>query len=92
MADKVTLPVTEDPDPPRTLPERNLLAAVLARAFCDLKGPHASERRKAEAWIRSKSRKEWTFAWVCYNLDLDPKEILKNLRKINISRLKAGTR
>lgn len=66
-------------------PERNLLAAVLARAICDAFGTAHCERhvvRSARRWIFGKltPKVPFSFAWVSIHLDLDPIELQDNLR------------
>lgn len=66
-------------------PERNLLAAVLARAICDAFGTAHCERhvvRSARQWLFGKllPKKPFSFAWVCMHLDLDPIELQRSLR------------
>jgi hypothetical protein len=67
-------------------PERNLLAAVLARAICDAFGSAHCERhvvRSARRWLFGKltPTKPFSFAWVAINLDIDPKMLRKTLRQ-----------
>lgn len=66
-------------------PERNLLAAVLARAICDAFGTAHCERhvvRSARQWLFGKltPKKAFSFAWVALHLDLDPKSLQESLR------------
>ena len=66
-------------------PERNLLAAVLARAICDAFGTAHCERhivRSARQWIFGKidSSKPFTFGWVALHLDLEPVALQDTLR------------
>jgi hypothetical protein len=66
-------------------PERNLLAAVLARAICDAFGTAHCERhivRSARQWLFGKLlySQAFSFAWVAVHLDLDPKMLQENLR------------
>ena len=66
-------------------PERNLLAAVLARAICDAFGTAHCERhivRSARQWLFGKMtpKKPFSFAWVCIHLDLEPVALQQNLR------------
>jgi hypothetical protein len=68
-------------------PERNLLSAVLARAICDAFGPAHCERhvvRSARQWLFGKIciSQSFSFGWVATNLDLDPLELQKNLRRL----------
>lgn len=66
-------------------PERNLLAAVLARAICDAFGTAHCERhivRSARQWLFGKltPKKPFSFAWVALHLDLDPISLQESLR------------
>ncbi len=66
-------------------PERNLLAAVLARAICDAFGTAHCERhvvRSARQWLFGKltPKEPFSFAWVALHLDLDPVSLQSNLR------------
>ncbi|MBX7143138.1 MAG: hypothetical protein K1X79_01680 [Oligoflexia bacterium] len=66
-------------------PERNLLAAVLARAICDAFGTAHCERhvvRSARQWLFGKltPKKPFSFAWVALHLDLDPISLQQSLR------------
>jgi len=61
----------------RIKPERNLLAAVLARAICDAFGSAQCDRhvvRSARQWLFGKltPTRSFSFAWVAQHLDLDP--------------------
>lgn len=66
-------------------PERNLLAAVLARAICDAFGTAHCERhvvRSARQWLFGKlmPKRPFSFAWVALHLDLDPVSLQHTLR------------
>ena len=66
-------------------PERNLLAAVLARAICDAFGTAHCERhivRSSRQWLFGKLTPKipFSFAWVCLHLDLDPVALQESLR------------
>jgi hypothetical protein len=66
-------------------PERNLLAAVLARAICDAFGTAHCERhvvRSARQWLFGKltPKRPFSFAWVALHLDLDPFSLQQSLR------------
>ena len=66
-------------------PERNLLAAVLARAICDAFGTAHCERhivRSARQWLFGKltPKRPFSFAWVAQHLDLDPVALQESLR------------
>ena len=65
--------------------ERNLLAAVLARAICDAFGTAHCERhivRSARQWLFGKltPKRPFSFAWVALHLDLDPVSLQGSLR------------
>ena len=65
-------------------PERNLLAAVLARAICDAFGTAHCERhvvRSARQWLfgRLTPKKPFSFAWVALHLDLEPLSLQDSL-------------
>lgn len=67
-------------------PERNLLAAVLARAICDAFGTAHCERhivRSARQWLFGKltPTKPFSFAWVCLHLDLEPRALQETMRQ-----------
>ncbi|RMD84055.1 MAG: hypothetical protein D6808_07640 [Candidatus Dadabacteria bacterium] len=67
-------------------PERNLLAAVLARAICDAFGSAQCDRhevRTARQWLfgRLTPKLPFSFAWVSLHLDLDPVSLQETLRQ-----------
>lgn len=66
-------------------PERNLLAAVLARAICDAFGSAQCDRhvvRSARQWLFGAltPTRAFSFAWVAQHLDLDPVALQQSLR------------
>ena len=66
-------------------PERNLLAAVLARAICDAFGSAQCDRhvvRSARQWLFGAltPKRAFSFAWVAQHLDLDPIALQGTLR------------
>jgi hypothetical protein len=66
-------------------PERNLLAAVLARAICDAFGSAQCDRhvvRSARQWLFGAltPTRAFSFAWVAQNLDLDPVALQQTLK------------
>lgn len=76
---------TNDDAKSQIKPERNLLAAVLARAICDAFGTAHCERhvvRSARRWIFGKLtyKVPFSFAWVALHLDLEPDELQNSLR------------
>lgn len=66
-------------------PERNLLAAVLARAICDAFGSAQCDRhivRSARQWLFGvlTPTRAFSFAWVAQHLDLDPVALQHTLK------------
>ena len=66
-------------------PERNLLAAVLARAICDAFGSAQCDRhvvRSARQWLFGSltPTRAFSFAWVAQHLDLDPVALQNTLK------------
>jgi hypothetical protein len=66
-------------------PERNLLAAILARAICDAFGSAQCDRhivRSARQWLFGglTPTRAFSFAWVAQHLDLDPIALQQTLR------------
>jgi hypothetical protein len=66
-------------------PERNLLAAVLARAICDAFGSAQCDRhvvRSARQWLFGAltPTRAFSFAWVSQHLDLDPIALQQTLK------------
>lgn len=66
--------------------ERNLLAAVLARAICDAFGTAQCDRhvvRSARQWLFGPltPTRAFSFAWVTQHLDLEPEELQESLKK-----------
>jgi|GEM_PF-3358355 hypothetical protein len=67
-------------------PERNLILAILERAILDLTGNDEIQAKDAEEWLfgadATSDPDEFTFAWVCMELDLDIKEISEKIRNM----------
>ena len=67
-------------------PERNLLMAILERAILDYVGNDSREVTSAEEWlfeeVNSPSFDEFTFPWVCQELDLDYERTARLIRQI----------
>ncbi len=64
-------------------PERRLLLAVLERAILDYVGNDRREVKAAEDWIFGDSEEfedQFSFAWVCKQLDLEPQFVSKTIR------------
>lgn len=71
----------------RGTPERNLVLAILERAILDYVGNNEKEVRRAEAWLFTTNEdydenqiEDFSFEWVCHQLDLEPKKIAKIIR------------
>ena len=74
-----------DPTNCEIRPERNLLAALMARAICDAFAPtfcEAHHTRSALRWLFSPltPKRPFSFAWVSLLLDLDPKSLQRYLK------------
>ena len=67
-------------------PERRLLLAVLERAVLDYVGNDSREVTEAEDWlfgeIENPTYAEFTFSWVCEELDLDMKKIASTIQSM----------
>lgn len=65
-------------------PERNLLMAVLERAILDLVGNDPREAEQANDWLfgdlDNPTYDEFSFPWVCQELDLDHRNIAALIR------------
>ena len=70
-------------------PERRLLLAILERAILDLVGNESREVEEAEDWLFSDindvnwsedTHKQFSFSWICEQLDLDRKKISSKIR------------
>jgi hypothetical protein len=64
-------------------PERNLILAMLERAILDSVGNDAKEAEDAEEWLFNlDDNEEFSFNWVCEQLELDPKQISKTVSQM----------
>ena len=67
-------------------PERNLLMAVLERSILDYVGNDLKESQDAADWIFREVEKptfyEFSFPWLCQELDLDFDKIAKMIQRI----------
>jgi hypothetical protein len=67
-------------------PERRLLLAILERAILDYVGNDAREVQEAEEWLFGDSegdgRTQFSFGWLCEQLDLDPAKISRHIRSM----------
>ena len=63
----------------RGTPERNLLMAILERAILDYVGNDKKELECAREWLfehgETAPYSEFSFPWLCHQLDLDPDKI-----------------
>jgi hypothetical protein len=67
-------------------PERRLLLAVLERAVLDYVGNDEREAGSAEEWLFSDLEDprsgEFSFTWICRELDLDVKKIAQKISEM----------
>jgi len=67
-------------------PERRLILAVLERAILDFVGNDEKETEAAEAWLfgdlEEKNFTEFSFPWICQELDLETDNIAKKIREM----------
>jgi len=65
-------------------PERRLLLAILERAILDYVGNDQREVLEAGEWLfgdgESSSKTQFSFAWLCEQLDLDPIKVTKRIK------------
>ena len=65
-------------------PERRLLMAILERALLDFVGNDAKECEESREWIfdalPNDSMLEFSFAWICQQLDLDITDIRNRIK------------
>jgi hypothetical protein len=65
-------------------PERRLLLAILERAILDYVGNDPREIQEAEEWLFNSQecgvKGQFSFVWLCEQLDLDHKRIAKKIR------------
>jgi len=65
-------------------PERRLLLAILERAILDYVGNDPREVQEAEEWLfnscENSAKGQFSFMWLCEQLDLDHKRIAKKIR------------
>jgi len=74
-------------------PERALLAAIIERAISDAigntKDVKAGSRSEARYWLEvdsddDEAPAEWSFKWICLELDLNPSKIRELVREIKL--------
>lgn len=66
------------------VPERRLLVAVINRALFDYVGQQQEEQEAAADWMfgDEDSSVEFSFPWVCAQLNLDPESVLSRVRRM----------
>jgi hypothetical protein len=70
---------------PTGSPERRLLLAILERAILDYVGNDVREVQEAEEWLFNNletSRNQFSFTWICEQLDLDTSKIIHKIRSM----------
>jgi hypothetical protein len=69
---------------PTGSPERRLLLGILERAILDYVGNDAREAEHAKSWIHSSDTMEddFSFSWICAQLDLDPSNTAKYITSL----------
>ena len=84
VSNKIIPLLIYDPPTASQSSERNLLAAILERAFLDYLHVPVSEwgsvHKDAKRWIFSRTDRPWSFVWVCQYLDLDAGTLRNALR------------
>ncbi len=72
------------------LGERRLLAAILRRAVLDYLGESKDLAQEAEAWIFAPETgfipKDYSFPWICMQLDIDTAALLRKLVEAHSNR------
>ena len=69
----------------RSSPEKNLLVAMLERALLDYFGNQPAEREEADAWLFNDAdeSEEFSFPWICSELELNRERVLARLVEMN---------
>lgn len=64
-------------------PEERLLHAILWRTIKDLFTNEPQYKRSAISFILSKkkTKKEWSFRWICEHIGLNPEKIINHVKK-----------
>ena len=80
---KIT-PASSEIEPAPESPERTLLAAILNLTIVDICNPTGGFRtpavkRQAVQWVHDKGTDDWSYRWVCSELDLDPDALLAGI-------------
>ena len=77
----------ENSAPSVSTPERELLVAVLQRAILDYVGSGEVLSCEAGDWLFDDEDHNFSFAWVCGHLGLEPAAV-----RSNVKRLRVGTK
>jgi hypothetical protein len=71
--------IEEEIDDFSTEPERGLLAAVLGYAIHDSQSTNQIKAYDAKHWILWKGSEEFSFLWICQQLDLNPEALKRHI-------------
>lgn len=61
----------------QSIPEKQLLAAILLRTWADLDSVNRFQRNDAFYFLDLEIRADWSFVWICEALNLSPKRVKK---------------
>lgn len=67
--------LSSEPSDAPQIGERNLLAAMIFRAWWDIYSPHTIYRPPASRWVRSTTKTPFSFEWCCLLLGMEPADI-----------------
>ncbi|MCB0345267.1 MAG: hypothetical protein KDD66_09110 [Bdellovibrionales bacterium] len=74
----------ENSAPSYSSPERELLVAVLQRAILDYVGTGQLLSSEAGDWLFDEGDGDFSFAWVCGHLGLEPNAVRSNLHRLRL--------
>ena len=79
--------------PTNSTPERRLLVALLRRALFDYVSGATAERRAAKEWLFDEAGPDddFSFRWVCQQLDFQPDMVLSRIKSIRPNSLKPSS-
>lgn len=66
---------------------RRLFAAMIFRAIADLYLQDPGLSQDAREWIESDEFRDWSFAWVCHHLHIEPDAVRDRISRINTRKL-----
>lgn len=70
-----------DGDSRAILPEKQLLYAILLRTWADLDSIDKFIRNTSFFWLDLTEFEDWSFPWICEQLDLNPSTVKKAMLK-----------